>query len=207
MQIKKALVLFLFFSTQSLGSSLMMDKEMVHANLSPPKIGLREILPYRSAIRKDKQGEFYDTQRITAGILSRNKSIDTETAFRYAKLLVAAGKEFNLSPYLLAAIMIVESNGDRFAASRVAHGLMQINWNVHRSNISKAFPHIKTLQDLLLPENNIRVGAWLFSWHMKTSRKDLTKSLSLYLGGNSIKYTEKVLREKLFFEKIPLKQE
>ncbi|NLY67584.1 MAG: lytic transglycosylase domain-containing protein [Tissierellia bacterium] len=94
-------------------------------------------------------------------------------------------KEFNVDPYLIAAIINVESKYDKYAmSSKEARGLMQIapitgKWASEELNIEDF-----TLEDLFDPELNIMVGAWYLNILSKEFDNNLQLILAAYNAGS-----------------------
>lgn len=139
---------------------------------------------------------------IGKGLQSYNKEVSAATGLEYADYIVEACSQFGIDdPALIAALIVKESTVRPNARSRYAHGLMQINWNVHKKSISNKFPWIKTLNDLMVPKNNILVGTWILSRHLNTSGGDLDKALYLYLGRAGSRYVRQIMRHRGTFRK------
>ncbi len=69
---------------------------------------------------------------------------------------------------------------------------MQIHWKAHQISIRKAFGSIQTLKDLLEPQNNIRVGTYLFANHIRRFQ-DTDRALDRYLGAPRTSYKKTIL--------------
>jgi soluble lytic murein transglycosylase-like protein len=134
-------------------------------------------------VRKEAIAEFFQ---------EKNKHLGAERAESYAHYVLEAAHTFGVDPFLIAAIIIKESRVRDSAKSRVAYGLMQINWKVHRHNIGKAFSHIRTLTEMMKPKNNILVGTYIFSCYLSSSNGDLGRALLKYYGGKNVKYVNKI---------------
>lgn len=151
-------------------------------------------------VRKEAIAEFFR---------EKNKNLEVDRAENYAHYVLEAGSQFGVDPFIIAAIIIKESKARHSARSRVAYGLMQINWRVHKQNIAKAFSHIKTLSDMMKPKNNIIVGTYIFSCYLNSSEGDIIRALSRYYGGKSERYVRGIFsyRQELdnrFAQKINL---
>jgi hypothetical protein len=68
---------------------------------------------------------------------------------------------------------------------------MQINWNANRPWIVKTFP-IKTKKQLMVPENNIRVGVHILAANIKKSKGSVDKGLDRYRGRSLASYRNSV---------------
>jgi len=113
-------------------------------------------------------------------------------AAAYAKYIWEAHTKYGVDPFLVAALICVESKGRADAKTKTCVGLMQISVPANMQWIPKHFPKIKTTKDLLKPRNNIMVGAFILAEATKgtsTSREALFK----YLGRRDEHYASNVL--------------
>lgn len=130
---------------------------------------------------------------ISAFFRQRNPKLSEKTAREYARYVTDAGREFGVDPFLIASILIKESTAKWDArSSKGAYGLMQIHWKAHQISIRKAFGSIQTLEDLLEPQNNIRVGTYLFANHIRRFQ-DTDRALDRYLGAPRTSYKKTIL--------------
>jgi soluble lytic murein transglycosylase len=104
--------------------------------------------------------------------------------FKYSSYIIKYSQQYNLDPYLVAAVVKTESNFNESARSnKNAYGLMQITpdtaqWAAEKMNI-KNF-NITMLND---PEFNIRMGCWYLN-NLNTEFKYNTEVvLAAYNGG------------------------
>lgn len=99
--------------------------------------------------------------------------------FSYKMEISFAAAEFNLDPYLVAAVIKVESSFNSNASSGVAHGLMQIT-NDTASFISDktGIPYSKRLE----PITNIRMGCYYLSY-LWEKFQSLDTALAAYNAG------------------------
>ncbi|MGM0472135.1 MAG: lytic transglycosylase domain-containing protein [Bacillota bacterium] len=102
----------------------------------------------------------------------------------YQDLIFAYAAEYDLDPYLLAAIIKIESKFDRRATShRGARGLMQImpqtgQWIADRLGVEDF-----TEEDLYQAELNIKFGCWYLAHLKKIFDDDLILVIAAYNGG------------------------
>jgi soluble lytic murein transglycosylase-like protein len=87
--------------------------------------------------------------------------------------------------------MVKESTIKEKAASKGNYGLMQINWNANRPWIVKTFP-IRSKTDLIVPSNNVRVGAHILAANIRKSKGDVDKGLDRYRGRSLASYRNSV---------------
>lgn len=128
--------------------------------------------------------------------LNKNAFLPVQEAEEYATYVIEHAKYYNLDPFIVAAIIGKESTVDFMARSKVAHGLMQINWNVHKDNILKSFgSRVKTLRDLYYPSTNILIGCWIFSDCMNKANYKVPAALSKYYGAKSNGYINTILSD------------
>ncbi|OFI07236.1 soluble lytic murein transglycosylase precursor [Clostridium acetireducens DSM 10703] len=103
---------------------------------------------------------------------------------KYKNSVVNYSKEFNLDPYLVAAVIKTESNFNLEAKSnKNAYGLMQITsdtgeWAAEKMGI-KDF-HTNLLYD---PQFNIRMGCWYLDNLRKEFNGNMDLVLAAYNGG------------------------
>ncbi|MCK8824018.1 lytic transglycosylase domain-containing protein [Fuchsiella alkaliacetigena] len=100
-----------------------------------------------------------------------------EAIFNYAQ-------EYEIDPYLVAAIIKVESKFSADATSpKGARGLMQIMPTTGRWIAEELQVENFTTEDLYNPELNILFGSWYLSRLMQVFRDDLTLVIAAYNGG------------------------
>ncbi|NLW41154.1 MAG: lytic transglycosylase domain-containing protein [Tissierellia bacterium] len=129
----------------------------------------------------------------------------------YEDLIQKYSREYGIDPYLIAAIINVESRYDKNAlSSKEARGLMQISpitgeWAAKELSIADF-----DLEKLYDPDINIRIG----SWYLKVLEEEFNGSLQLilaaYNGGsgnvsNWLK-NEEYSQDGLVLTKIPFKE-
>jgi len=105
------------------------------------------------------------------------------------------GREMNLDPTLLLAVMAIESGFNPFAESVMgAQGLMQVMSRIHRDK----FEDFGGVQAALNPVANLKVGALILKDCIRRGGS-IEAGLGLYVGagmGDDRGYGAKVLREK-----------
>ena len=141
------------------------------------------------------------SRTVAVGIISRELNAimtplkikgASKKATAYAKYIWEAHTKYGVDPFLVAALLCVESKGRADAKTKTCVGLMQISVPANMQWIPKHFPKIKTTKDLLKPRNNIMVGAFILAEATKgtsTPRQALFK----YLGRRDEQYASKVL--------------
>ncbi len=100
-------------------------------------------------------------------------------------------RKFGFNPYLVMAIIFVESRFDRHAVSRKgACGLMQVNYPVWKAalNIDRG--------KIFQIEYNIELGLTILKGYLLETRGDIVRALILY--NNGYKYTGNDYHEKVF---------
>jgi hypothetical protein len=128
--------------------------------------------------------------------LNKNMYLPRELAREYAKYVVNHSNHYKLDPFLVAAIIGKESTVDFMARSKVAHGLMQINWGVHKNNILSAFgSKVKELRDIYSPSINISIGCWILAECMSKADNKYESALCKYYGTESKSYTNSILSD------------
>ena len=122
-----------------------------------------------------------------------NPRVSAANATRYAELIEKCAQSSKLDPFLVAAILVKESTVKPNAVSKGNYGLMQINWKANSPWIRKTFP-VKTKQQLLEPENNIRIGARILASNIQRANGDVDKGLDRYRGRSLVSYRNTVLQ-------------
>ncbi|MBW4827266.1 MAG: lytic transglycosylase domain-containing protein [Clostridiaceae bacterium] len=103
----------------------------------------------------------------------------------YKKYIHVYSQKYNIDPYLVAAIINVESDFEKDACSKKdARGLMQVspttgNWAAKELNL-KDF----TLESLYDPEINIMIGSWYLNVLNEEFDGNLPLVLAAYNGGS-----------------------
>jgi len=106
--------------------------------------------------------------------------------FPYCQEVLYHAERHQVDPYLVAAIIKVESGFEPEAISpRGARGLMQLmpstaEWVSENTDIDKSDFHVDTLYD---PNYNISLGTWYLSHLMERFDNNLAQVLAAYNGG------------------------
>ncbi len=119
------------------------------------------------------------------GLLEQNSRMNAVRQARIARAVVASARKYDVDPYLVASVLLVESSGDPFAISnKDAVGIMQIHvptWGAL----------VETEQiNLFRIEDNIDLGTRILADY--TGRHGLSDGLMRYLGAPGA--TEEALR-------------
>lgn len=103
----------------------------------------------------------------------------------YQRLIDKYSKEFDVDPYLIAAIINVESRYDKDALSpKDARGLMQISSSTgHWGGKALSIEDFQ-LNTLFDPETNIRIGSWYLNTLSKEFDDNFQLILAAYNGGS-----------------------
>lgn len=102
----------------------------------------------------------------------------------FKQMVEEAALEWNLDPFLLVAVMKVESGFDpRAVSAKGARGLMQIMpdtgaWAAVQLGMEPFHP-----DDLFIPDINLRIGAWYLSYLSQRFNDRLVLALAAYNGG------------------------
>jgi len=104
----------------------------------------------------------------------------------YEETVFEAGKRFNVDPYLITAIMRVESKFDERALSaKGARGLMQIipetgQW------VAQELKYDNFTADMLYePKHNIIIGTWYLNYLIKQFEGNEIAAIASYNGGET----------------------
>ena len=129
--------------------------------------------------------------------LTKKFGLSPEDTAHYVAQAIAVGKEVNLDPTLILAVMAIESSFNPRAESRAgAQGLMQVRTHVHQEKFE---PYGGPLA-AFIPEANIRVGALILKACIAKTGS-LEAGLKNYLGAPNAAsgintYTGKVFSER-----------
>ena len=129
--------------------------------------------------------------------LTKKFGLSPEDTAHYVAQAIAVGKEVNLDPTLILAVMAIESSFNPRAESRAgAQGLMQVRTHVHQDKFE---PYGGPLA-AFIPEANIRVGALILKACIAKAGS-LEAGLKNYLGAPNAAsgintYTGKVFSER-----------
>jgi len=129
--------------------------------------------------------------------LTKKFGLSPEDTAHYVAQAIAVGKEVNLDPTLILAVMAIESSFNPRAESRAgAQGLMQVRTHVHQEKFE---PYGGSLA-AFIPEANIRVGALILKACIAKAGS-LEAGLKNYLGAPNAAsgintYTGKVFSER-----------
>lgn len=108
-----------------------------------------------------------------------------------AKVVFEKSKEYNFNPYLVMAVIQVESGFDRFAVSTAgAYGLMQVNYSVWKDVYNIDFNRIFNA------EYNVDLGLKILKRYYNKSGGNMLKALFRYNNGykyNNTGYSGKVV--------------
>jgi len=129
--------------------------------------------------------------------LTKKFGLSPKDTAHYVAQAIAVGKEVNLDPTLILAVMAIESSFNPRAESRAgAQGLMQVRTHVHQEKFE---PYGGPLA-AFIPEANIRVGALILKACIAKAGS-LEAGLKNYLGAPNAAsgintYTGKVFSER-----------
>ena len=110
----------------------------------------------------------------------------------YARHIWDAHEIYSVDPFLITALICVESEGRIDARTHTRVGLMQISVQDNMQWIPNHFPHIKTVNDLMKLRNNVMVGTFILSTAMQGTRTT-RQALYKYLGREDEKQVDKML--------------
>lgn len=103
---------------------------------------------------------------------------------KFEDIIVKNSAEYNIDPYLIAAVIKVESGfSPNVVSKKSAKGLMQImpdtaTWAADQMKINDF-----ALEDLIKPDVNIKIGTWYLSTLMDEYDCNITLVLAAYNGG------------------------
>ncbi len=110
---------------------------------------------------------------------------------RITHSVFSQSRKHGFSPYLVMAIIFVESRFDRHAVSRKgAYGLMQVNYPVWKTQLNIDFKRISQV------DYNLELGLTILKGYLRETSGDILKALVLYNNGYKSadsKYQEKII--------------
>ena len=145
----------------------------------------------RSILRTDAE------RKAVTNHLAKKFQLSPDDIAHYVAQAITVGKEVNLDPTLILAVMATESSFNPRAESRAgAQGLMQVRTHVHQEKFE---PYGGPLA-AFIPEANIRVGALILKACIAKAGS-LEAGLKNYLGAPNAAsglntYTDKVFSER-----------
>lgn len=126
--------------------------------------------------------------------LAKKFQLSPEDMAHYVTQAIAVGKEVNLDPTLILAVMATESSFNPHAESRAgAQGLMQVRTHVHQEKFELYGGPLAAF----IPEANIRVGALILKACIAKAGS-LEAGLKSYLGAPNAASGENTYTGKIF---------
>ena len=139
--------------------------------------------------------------RAVAEFVARRYRVSQDAAFDLVTLAHSAGRQLQLDPLLIVAVIAIESRFNPIAESRAgAKGLMQIIPKFHGDKL-EAFGGEEAIFE---PEANIHVGARFLKEYLRRTG-NLGIALQMYagaLGDDEDQYTRKVLNERYRLQQV-----
>jgi soluble lytic murein transglycosylase-like protein len=136
--------------------------------------------PYEKIVNENLQ-----VNAISHVFKQHNRELDNATANEYANIIKNTSERFGEDPFVIAALIVVESRVKHDARSKGGDfGLMQIRWRVHKNNLMQKYPTMKTESDLFKAKENIVAGTEIFSYYRKSVDGDIEKAMIAYSGGS-----------------------
>lgn len=130
--------------------------------------------------------------------IEANSTLNKKAAKEYSSLITKYAKEHSVDPFLIAGLMKVESQFDRYAVSDAgALGLTQIMPRWHREKIrklSERFGYFNPFE----PEHNIAMGTMIYAEYKQLSKGNRVNALLRYNGSlhhDAPTYANAVLNE------------
>lgn len=170
-------------------------KAAVGATASPSRRGLAPILPRGNEVLQIPGVTRAQAQALRSYI-ARKYKIARSVAGVLVKTAFSVGKELNLDPQLLLAVIAIESRYNPYAESHVgAQGLMQVMADVHKDKFAR---YGNAADAAINPIVNIRVGSQILADCIKR-RGSVQAGLACYVGASGADdngYGNKVLAER-----------
>lgn len=148
----------------------------------------RSMEGYRTAKDQQKRVQAIESyfRRVSPKVTAANASLYAGYIERYAQ-------QYKVDPFLVAAILVKESTVKANAVSKGNYGLMQINWKANGPWIRRTFS-ISDKNQVLSPENNIRIGTCIIASKIRDARGDVDKALDRYRGRSLLSYRNGVMK-------------
>ena len=119
-----------------------------------------------------------------AAVFSLYTAVKTVYPIKYSGLVSEYSEKYDLDPYLVTAVINVESNFKPDAVSHAnARGLMQISVKTGKWAAGKLGMKNYASDDLFEPETNIKIGCWYLS-SLYGEFGDMDLALAAYNGGS-----------------------
>lgn len=109
----------------------------------------------------------------------------------YSRHIWDACEEYNVDPFLVAALICVESQGRVNAVTQNRVGLMQVDVEQNMAWITKHFPHINSVKKLMKARYNVMAGTFALSAARQGTRSE-KRILFKYFGDEDEKRVEKI---------------
>jgi soluble lytic murein transglycosylase-like protein len=139
-----------------------------------------KIVTHQEAIAKT---DFYRFQENVFRLQTPEFAKITASVFRQSR-------KHGFNPYLVMAVIFVESRFNRHAVSRAgAYGLMQVNYPVWKNQLSIDFKRITQV------DYNIELGLTILKGYLHETSGNILRALILY--NNGYKYTNSAYDEKV----------
>jgi len=162
---------------------------------APSRRGLAPILPRGNEVLQIPGVTRAQAQALRSYI-ARKYKIAHSVAGVLVKTAFSVGKELNLDPQLLLAVIAIESRYNPYAESHVgAQGLMQVMTDVHKDKFAR---YGNAADAAINPIVNIRVGSQILADCIKR-RGSVQAGLACYVGASGADdngYGNKVLAER-----------
>jgi hypothetical protein len=128
--------------------------------------------------------EEFNQERMVRAVLKRFSNIGTDEVSKLTKIIVRQALSKHLDPKLVAAIIVVESNGNPLAISGAKSvGIMQIHIPTWSNSVDF------TENNPFDPEVNVDIGTTILADYLRRS-KDLQSALLAYEGSHDITENE-----------------
>ncbi|HJD43486.1 MAG TPA: lytic transglycosylase domain-containing protein [Candidatus Paenalcaligenes intestinipullorum] len=180
-------------SAESLDANAALEPEDIVPDSA--YVGFAQALE-RSAKEPTIQGVTRQQHQALRSYIARKYKIAHSVAGALVQTAFIVGKEKNIDPQLILAIIAIESSYNPFAESHAgAQGLMQVMTRVHTDKLEN---YTEGVFAVFSPEANIRAGAQIFS-DCRRRRGSVTGGLACYVGATGPSdggYGQRVLAER-----------
>jgi soluble lytic murein transglycosylase-like protein len=189
---------FLMFTVVCLSKEKQENQQIISA-LS------QEITQLKERVAKYKLYKDQEEQRLALYRFKRSVFQLRYPEFtKIANIVFKKSKEYKFNPYLVMAIIQVESDFNPYAISNAgAYGLMQINYAVWKNELNINFNRIFD------KEYNIDLGLKILKHYYDNARGNIFMALFRYNNGfkyNNTRYNGKIIATKFYANKDKAKQ-
>lgn len=163
---------------------------LLEGGVSPAEVVEKEPVDPQSLLEErerttQEQKKELEIESWARALMSRNRELIYQDAAGIARSIHRLREEEGMDPYIVMAIILVESSAQQYAESEVgALGLMQIMPETGEYIARKRKHHWEGSESLLVdPDLNIDYGAWYYRYLTRMFPEDEVAALTAYNRG------------------------